>query len=348
MELHEFMVPEVIHDVPSLDFASSVATQPSDLFVGMNRSEGRILVSGEVYDLHNDDDWKKPILEGGKNQRRIVILDPPFSKISKTIYVDLEDARYVPRELVFGQDFNVFQYNRRRGDRTSVLWRLASYFTSDESLGHRPQVDFSDEPTFEDKIPKLFWRGGVSGSRWLSPGERKGAGKINLRTVVNPAIWKNNSRFQLVFGRAESPLIDAKFTGNTVDRFVHDYLRNEQFFGGTVSPRKMVNYRYLFCPAGNDVASSLYWIIGTQSVAVKEDVEYEVWPDFYLKPWVHFVPVSKGLADLEEKLDYCERNVSLTKRIVENANAAYWQIRDSKVWSEQSYKALDRMKLLRD
>lgn len=345
MELHEFLLPQIVGNPPSFEEIEG-KSQPFNVFVGVNRQEDQLFLNGAIFNLSDQESWESELSSGGNGHRKKVVFEPPFSQVTSTVYVDLEDARYIPREFLYGRDFNVFQYNRRRGDRTSILWSLASYFVPDESLGHRPKVDFSNEPSFEDKIPKVFWRGGVSGSQWSSPLRRQGPGKINLRTIVNPNLWTSNSRFNLVFGKADSPLIDAKFSGNTVERFVQSHLQHEDFFGSAVSPSEMVKYRYLLCPAGNDVASSLYWIIGTKSIAVKEDVEYEVWPDYFLKPWVHYIPVSKGLSDLEDKIAFCEDNPGIAKQIIENANEAYWLIRDEQNWRYQSSKVLERLNLL--
>src|SRR5699024_5725888 len=151
MQLHEFMLPEVVAEVPRLlDISASPA--PSNLFCGIDRLAEEILVGGKTYAFKDELSWADSINHGGKAHRRQVLFNGKFRDICKPFYIDFEDARYIPRDFTFGKDFNVFQYNRRKGDRTSVLWKLSSYFCPDASLGHRPKFDFSSEPDFDDKI----------------------------------------------------------------------------------------------------------------------------------------------------------------------------------------------------
>ena len=107
--------------------------------------------------------------------------------------------------------------------------------------------------------------------------------------------------------------------------------------------RTFLENRYLLCLAGNDVASTLYWAIGTNSLAFKEETLYETIPDYFLQPWVHYVPISQGLGDLRDKFEYCERILGLCKSIITNANEAYDRILYSNEWLEAEIAVLDRI-----
>src|SRR5699024_560999 len=187
---------------------------------------------------------------------------------------------------------------------------------------------------------------GVSGSHWATPFKKLTTPQISPETFNDATIQSNFSRIKLVNSYANSRVVDAKFSGNTVDRFVASSLRKDDITSSAVHTSEMMEYRYLLCPAGNDVSSALYWIIRTNSIAFKEETAYETVPDYFLKPWVHYIPISPGLHDIEEKFEFCENNQDYCKQVIENAQSAYSAITTTNTWVESESIVLDRLGLL--
>lgn len=343
MTLHEFMLPEIVQDGPSLDDLKDKPL-PSNLFVGVDPpTEKLLLAEGMVNRRTESERLESCFSKGYKHWRRNYALTEPFSRFQNTFYIDFEDACYVPREVLFGRDFNVFQYNRRKGDRTSVLWRLPNYFEPTRGLGHPPKETGEDSIDFSDKIPKVFWRGGVSGVHRPNPYERKTVPLITQKNIEDPRLRNRYSRINAVMSNYHDDFADIKFSGNTIDQYVSEDVREREVFTAAVHTSEMMTYKYLLCPAGNDVSSALYWVIRSNSVAFKEETEYETIPDYFLKPWVHYIPVMPGMYDLRDKYNFCEANTAYCEWIVENAKEAYNNIVYSGVWESSEATVLDRL-----
>ena len=256
----------------------------------------------------------------------------------------MEDARQSnASNLYFGFNFNIFQYNRIKGDDTAVLWRLPSYFEPSRGVGHIGGA-VSDDISFCEKIPKIFWRGALSGSRYVTPSRRVGV--YSLKTIQDFRSQRENySRISAVYYSTKNPEItDFKLTCELSKALQAE--SNFNFHSDKASPKDHLHYKYILCPLGNDVASNLYWVVSTQSLAFKEEGDYECIADYFLKPWIHYIPISKGLHDLQDKYIWCQNNEDKCKLIIENANSAYKNIIDSKYWEVNELIVLDRLGLL--
>lgn len=343
MSLHRFMLPEVVPDPPRLGDVSDFKL-PSPLFVGVDPANEEILIEEGMFRSESTEAARAHTDEGYKHWRRQYAFQAPFEDFKVRYFVDFEDACYTPREITFGRDFNVFQYNRRKGDRTSILWRLPNYFEPSRGVGHPPRGTERDEIDFNSKIPKVYWRGGISGVNWPTPFKRAKVPQLNASTISDEKVRNTYTRLNLVLSSEKSDIVDAKFAGNTIDQFVDQEIRNAPIFTDAVHANSMMEYRYLLCPAGNDVSSALYWIIRTNSVAFKEETEYETIPDYFLKPWVHYVPIAPNLQDIVEKFEFCENNPGICQNIVENAQSAYQKIINRETWEEAENTVLDRLR----
>lgn len=334
------MLPEVTGPAPSIEEVQRAQALPSDLFVGVDRRAGVAMIKGEIVPL---DQLTDQFDFGNYKSNRIQIpFHSPFDRVCQRFFVDMEDARLIPTEFYFGRNFNVFQYNRRRGDRTSVLWRLRPHFEPNRRIGFPPNLVGNDDIDFRDKEPIIYWRGGMSGSVWVDPHKRTGV-RLQPGEFPNQDQMRLNSRINLVFNLGHRlPFIDAQFAGRTVAGHLAE---SSPYFEEQVEPHEFLRYKYLLSPAGNDVSSALYWIASTNSLAFKEETPYEILPDYFLKPWVHYVPISQGLNDITEKFAYCERNPGLCETIVRNAHEAYEQMIDSDVWIDAEQEVLTRMGL---
>lgn len=342
MALHDFILQEVRENSPRLEEVGKFEL-PSALFVGVDPETCQLLVKEGIRDRGEGPEIEALFSQGYKHWRRQYALEEPFRSSKIRYFVDFEDARYTPRRALYGFDFNVFQYNRRKGDRSSVLWSLPNYFEPGRGVGHPPRGTMVDSIDYEDKIPRVYWRGGISGIHWVGPGTQEPIPKLSEALMADGLVRSKYSRIAAVARSSNRAVIDARFAGSTVGRMADSTFSESAYVAEHVHANEMMQYRYLLCPKGNDVSSALYWVIRTNSIAFKEESTYETIPDYFLEPWVHYVPILPGLADLEEKYEYCERHQDLMKRIVVNAQAAYRQITDRDLWDEAKNVVFERL-----
>lgn len=342
MALQDFILQEVIEKSPRLEDLGNLEL-PSALFVGVDPESRQLLVKEGIRDRADGLEIEALFSQGYKHWRRQYALEEPFRSSKVRYYIDFEDARYTPRRALYGFDFNVFQYNRRKGDRSSVLWSLPNYFEPSRGVGHPPRGTTGDSIDYEDKIPKVYWRGGISGTHWIGPETQEPIPKLTEPLMADGLARSKYSRIAAVTRSPDQAVVDARFAGSTVGRMADSTVSESAYVAEHVHANEMMQYRYLLCPKGNDVSSALYWVIRTNSIAFKEESAYETIPDYFLEPWVHYVPILPGLADLEEKYEYCERHQDLMRRIADNAQAAYRQVTDQDLWNEAKIAVLERL-----
>lgn len=349
MQLHEFMCPEVAPETARLRAdPSPMGTYPSRLLMLCDFEHDRVHLRGpapgtvQTMSIADTAKWgRKP---AHKFIRSFDLIESLKGRVRSHIVANMRDATPYDPEFYFGHPANILQHNRRRGCRTAVLWRLPGYLVPDTGLGGTFGKDISDERDFLDKRPVIFWRGAFSGGRWLTPYWRERLDPTaDPDAITAAAAWNSRAR-AVLYSLENRKFTDFRFTirKKQFDQFDRD-TRRQPFLSGFVEPARMLEHRYILCPAGHDFSSQLYWIIATRSIAFKEEIEYEVLPDYFLKPWVHYVPVAPGLTDLREKFNYCEANPDVCRAIIERANEAYRRILRPAVWAEAEATVLDRL-----
>jgi hypothetical protein len=94
---------------------------------------------------------------------------------------------------------------------------------------------------------------------------------------------------------------------------------------------EQLDYKFILCLEGNDVASNLKWVMSSNSIAVMPKPRYETWfMEGTLIPDHHYIAVRDDYADLEEKLKYFIANTAEALRIVQNANEYVRQFKNKK------------------
>lgn len=80
--------------------------------------------------------------------------------------------------------------------------------------------------------------------------------------------------------------------------------------------RDLMQFRYIVVVEGNDVASSLPWVLHTDSVPLMAPPTIEAWLlHGDLVPWQHYVPLRHDFADLEERVRWLEGHQVEAERI---------------------------------
>ena len=94
---------------------------------------------------------------------------------------------------------------------------------------------------------------------------------------------------------------------------------------------QQLDYKFILCLEGNDVASNLKWVMSSQSIAVMPKPKYETWfMEGLLVADVHYIVIKDDYSDLEQRLNYYIKNQDKAQQIIENANAYVQQFKDTK------------------
>lgn len=155
-----------------------------------------------------------------------------------------------------------------------------------------------------DKKNGLVWRGSQTGGAYSKD------------------TWRHFPRSLLVLKCAEMPTrCDAGFSAFTQ---VSDEAKIEiEAIIGLKQPIKlerMQEWKYVASLDGNGWADRFVRLLGSSSLVVKQNSEYEEFFYGVLEPYKHYLPVDHNLEDLEEKLEWADRHENEVKNIIENAN----------------------------
>lgn len=98
-----------------------------------------------------------------------------------------------------------------------------------------------------------------------------------------------------------------------------------------ISIEKHLEYKFILCIEGNDVASNLKWVMSSNSLAVMPKPTYETWfMEGTLIPNYHYIEIKKDYSDLEEKLNYYINHTDKALEIIMNAHHYISQFQNRK------------------
>ncbi len=82
-----------------------------------------------------------------------------------------------------------------------------------------------------------------------------------------------------------------------------------------------LNFKFILCIEGNDVATNLKWVMSSNSLAVMPPPTYETWfMEGTLIPDYHYVAIKPDYSDLEEKLNYYIQHPEKAEEIIQHAH----------------------------
>lgn len=106
---------------------------------------------------------------------------------------------------------------------------------------------------------------------------------------------------------------------------------NLQFLVNRMTISEHLNYKFILCLEGNDVASNLKWVMSSNSLAVMPKPTYETWfMEGTLIPNYHYVLINDDYSDLEERITYYSTHTDEALHIIENAHQYVNQFRNKK------------------
>lgn len=105
--------------------------------------------------------------------------------------------------------------------------------------------------------------------------------------------------------------------------------KNPQWIKEKLTIEEHLNYKFILCLEGYDVASNLKWVMSSNSLAVMTKPKFETWfMEGTLIPDHHYVLIQDDYSDLEEKINYYVTHTDEALRIISNANAYIEQFKD--------------------
>lgn len=149
---------------------------------------------------------------------------------------------------------------------------------------------------------------------------------INFQDKKNMLVWR---------GAAHNPtrqLLLKKYFNNSVMDVgeVGNFMNEDGYQKPKMSIQEQLKYKYIFCPEGNDVATSLKWILSSNSVCIMPKPTRESWfLENELEPNIHYVEVRSDLNDLEEKMNWINQQPKLANEIIMNAHEHVNRFRDN-------------------
>ena len=106
---------------------------------------------------------------------------------------------------------------------------------------------------------------------------------------------------------------------------------------------QQLQYKFILCLEGNDVASNLKWVMSSNSIAVMPKPKYETWfMEGRLIADHHYIEIKDDYSDLESKLKFFIKHPKKAELIIENANKHVNQFKDQKKEYLISVMVLDK------
>ena len=177
-------------------------------------------------------------------------------------------------------------------------------------------------PPWRERLPIAFWRGASTGIQALTPTR-----------------LAKNLRYQLCCKSLDEPgLLDARLTAVVQGRDEKAMIQIKQNLmqAGLLAPYcpawMFGLHRFLIEIDGNVNSWGLLWKLLSGSCVLKVESLRRQWYHHRLKRYVHFIPISKDLSNLEAQLSWCHTNQEQCEQIANNG----------RILAEQEVKSLGR------
>jgi len=207
------------------------------------------------------------------------------------------------------QNFLTLCKNRCDGNKNSVLLRCLNFPRHWDNFYNKPL----DIP-FNNKIPKIFWRGVTTGCSDSHHATSWSPREVNRFTMMKQ--WYNKHTD-----------IDVGFS------FIHrEWLKKEyaKYVKGKCDISEFLKYKYILSIEGNDKDSGINWKLNSNSLVLMPKPRVTSWlMETTLIPNYHYVLLKDDFSDLKEKLDWCNSHQKECKNIIKNANNFMSQFADN-------------------
>lgn len=110
-----------------------------------------------------------------------------------------------------------------------------------------------------------------------------------------------------------------------------------------MSKEAHLEYKFIFCPEGNDVSTNLKWVMSSNSICFMPKPRYETWfMEGLLGSGEHYVELKSDYSDLEEKIDYYSTRIAEAEAIITNAHRHVNRFQNQDLEDLLSIKVLER------
>ena len=181
-----------------------------------------------------------------------------------------------------------------------ILWLL----NVDRHFKYSRDVPRYDMP-WEKKADAAVFRGLLTGLEY----NKDASDEENCENLI---------RCKLVYETAESRIVDAKLssTFNKMPEMFHGV----NLTGEELRKEELLAFKGLIVLEGNDVSSGLKWAMVSKSVVLMPAPRFTSWSmEEILEPWVHYIPITRDLKDVEEKVRWMLDHQAEAQRISHRA-----------------------------
>ena len=131
------------------------------------------------------------------------------------------------------------------------------------------------------------------------------------------AIYNKPRREEFFRKWADHPFCDL---GDTTSHHI------SQWHKSTITLPEHFKYRYILCLEGNDISSSLQWVMASNCVPVMPKPTVESWlMESRMIPGVHYIEIASDFSDVDQKMEYYRAHPEEAEKIS----------RESKKWVRQ-------------
>lgn len=93
-----------------------------------------------------------------------------------------------------------------------------------------------------------------------------------------------------------------------------------------------LNYKFIACIEGHDVATNLKWVMSSNSIAIMPRPKFESWfMEGTLVPDYHYIEIKDDFSDLTEKMDYYINHQDKAEQILHNAHRHVEQFKNKRL-----------------
>ncbi len=146
--------------------------------------------------------------------------------------------------------------------------------------------------------------------------------------LVSRTTWANGRPWRRKFVEQflNHPMCDVGKTRQEKDEDFPESIKPYMSFG------EQLQYKFIACIEGVDVATNLKWVMSSNSVAVSPPMKYETWfMEGQLIPNYHYIEVKPDYSDLIEKLQHYINHPDEAESIIDHAHEYVQQFIDKRL-----------------
>ena len=146
---------------------------------------------------------------------------------------------------------------------------------------------------------------------------------LNWNEKKNDVIWRGVSTGDLNSNyntRIKFSKLYANKYNIGISRFVQGIVPDKKIKKNNITINEMLKYKYIISLEGNDKDSGLNWKLYSNSCVIMPKPTWESWlMEGKLIPWFHYIPLNDNIDNLDEILEWCNKNQDKCEQISRNS-----------------------------